>query len=232
MLSTENKSYVLRRGRITAAQLRALQTLRARYEILPRRNPDWSAIFGRDAPLALEIGGGYGEAAAQLARSIPEHNYVVLEVHEAGIGALMNHLAAADLHNVRVVRADAAAAVPLLFTAHALHCVRLFFPDPWPKKRHHKRRLLNADFVALLAKKIVGGGFVHAATDWADYATQMRDCFLANPDFVAGGENVSRPQTRFAVRAAAENRAISDLVYVRRGGVPIIAARQSCEVGD
>ena len=212
------RSYVLRGGRITTAQKRGLEELRGRFGVESDSAPDWDFVFGRRAPLALEIGGGYGEAAAHFGAAHPEYNYAVLEVHPPAIGALYNKLAAVKLQNVRVVRADAAEALPRMFADGALACARIFFPDPWQKKRHHKRRLVNADFLAVLAKKIAPGGFVHAATDWADYARQMRECFAAMPQFYAGNlaEAPPRPQTRFAARAEKERRTAADLFY-RRG---------------
>lgn len=213
------RSYVLRGGRITAAQRRGLEELAAHYGAEFAAAPDWDSVFGRRAPLALEIGGGYGEAAAHFAATNPEYNYAVLEVHPPGIGALFNKLAAANLQNVRVVRADAAEVLPRIFADGALSCARIFFPDPWQKKRHHKRRLINAGFVELLAKKTAPGGFVHAATDWADYARQIRECFAAAPDFIAGklSDAPPRPPTRFSERAKKEGRAAADLIYLRRG---------------
>lgn len=210
-----NKSYAVRGGRITSAQQRALKELWNRYGVDFNSAPDWDSVFARRAPLALEIGGGHGEAAAHLAHAVPAHNYVVAEVYPPGIGALLNKLAAAELQNVRVIRADARTALATIFDDGALHCARIFFPDPWPKKRHHKRRLINAVFVALLATKIKPGGFVHTATDWPDYATQIRQCFAASPYFasVAVEDYPPRPPTRFAARA--KEGAAADMIYTR-----------------
>lgn len=211
------RSYVLRGGRITAAQQRGLEEGEERFGAKFAAAPDWDSVFGRRAPLALEIGGGYGEAVVHFAAALPEYNYAVLEVHPPAIGAIYNKLAAAGLENVRVVRADAAEVLPEMFADGALACVRIFFPDPWPKKRHHKRRLVNAAFANMLAKKTASGGFVHLATDWADYARQMRESFAAAPQFYAGerADAPRRPITRFAARAAKEGRTAEDLVYWR-----------------
>ncbi|MGI9297482.1 MAG: tRNA (guanosine(46)-N7)-methyltransferase TrmB [Gammaproteobacteria bacterium] len=211
-----NKSYASRGGRITSGQRRALKELWTRYGVDSNSAPEWDSVFGRRAPLALEIGGGHGEAAAHLARAIPGHNYAVAEVYPPGIGALLHKLAAADLRNVRVIRADARAVLARMFADGALYCARIFFPDPWPKKRHHKRRLINAVFVDLLAQKIAPGGFAHIATDWADYAAQIRECFAVSPHFQSAPmrEYPPRPPTRFAARAG--DGAASDMIYTRK----------------
>lgn len=213
------KSYVLRRGRMTCGQQRAANKLWSHYGVEVCQAPDWRAIFSRVAPLTVEIGGGYGEAAVALAQACPQDNFVVLEVYAPGIGALLGKLAAAGLQNVRVARADAATALPL-FANGEVRGVRVFFPDPWPKKRHRKRRLINPAFVELLAQKIKPGGFVHLATDWAEYAEQMHACFAACEKFfpttaAAAGCGV-RPPTRFAARAEREERVATDLIFTRR----------------
>ncbi|MGI9307224.1 MAG: tRNA (guanosine(46)-N7)-methyltransferase TrmB [Gammaproteobacteria bacterium] len=212
------RSYTLRGGRITAAQKRALEILQPRYAVAVCDMPDWDAVFGRRAPLALEIGSGHGEAAAHFAAAHPQYNYAILEVHPPGVGALLNKLAAADLQNVRIIQADAAAALPRMFAGGSLHCARIFFPDPWPKKRHRKRRLINAAFAELLAQKTAPGGMVHLATDWADYARQIKECFSAHPDFdETKTQNApARPPTRFAARAKQEKRAAEDMVFIRK----------------
>lgn len=221
MPSTGIKSFVLRRGRITAAQTRGLETLWTRYGVEIDPGIEWAEVFGRHAPLSLEIGGGYGEAAAELARTNPEDNHIVMEVHTPGIGALLNRLSSEEIDNVRIIRADAVEALPM-FKEGELSCVRIFFPDPWPKKRHHKRRLITGKFVSLLAKKVTCGGVIHIATDWANYVSQIRECFTTNEKFAISAERPFRPRTRFAARASRENRAITDLAYYRlpRGESP------------
>lgn len=214
-ITMHNKSYALRGGRITSGQRRALEELWPRFgaEFCNTDSaPDWDFVFGRHAPLALEIGGGYGEAAAHLAQLFPAHNHIVAEVYPPGIGALLRKLADNDLQNVRVVRADAKDVLTQMFADHSLHCARIFFPDPWPKKRHHKRRLINAEFAELLSQKIAHGGFVHIATDWQNYAEQIRECFFASPHFEFAAATMPRPPTRFAMRA--QTPAV-DLVYSR-----------------
>lgn len=212
---SENKTYASRGGRITSGQRRALKELWNRYGVNPDSAPEWDSVFGRCAPLALEIGGGHGEAAAHLARETPEYNYAVAEVYPPGIGALLHKLAAEDLRNVRVIRADARAVLTKMFADGGLSCARIFFPDPWPKKRHHKRRLINSVFVDLLAQKIAAGGFVHIATDWADYAAQIRKCFSSSQHFESAEikNYPPRPPTRFAARA---KHPAADLIYTRK----------------
>ena len=230
MPSAGIKSYVLRRGRITVAQTRGLETLWASYGIEIRPKTDWESIFGRRAPLSLEIGGGYGEAAAELAQANPQDNHIVLEVHTPGVGALLNRLSAAEINNVRVARADAVETLPM-FNNGELSCARIFFPDPWPKKRHHKRRLITPTFVKLLAKKVACGGIVHIATDWANYACQIRESFASCKEFTTADNRPLRPPTRFAARASRENRAITDLAYCRCFDAEPTTAKQSDEVG-
>ena len=220
MLATENpaniRSYVFRQGRMTIAQKRGLESLWKQYGITAD-NRNWEAVFVRHAPLALEIGCGYGEATAHLARHYPQYNYVALEVYPPALGALLNKLAAAQIDNVRVIRADAAEVLLSMFEDSQLYCARIFFPDPWQKRKHHKRRLINAAFARLLAQKIMRGGYIHCATDWADYAKQMRAVFAACDNFAIADKShyPPRPPTRFAGRAAVAGRAVSDLFYTR-----------------
>ena len=216
------RSYVLRRGHMTAAQRRGVQNLWERYGVDLSPLPHWSAVFGRQAPLLVEIGGGYGEALAAMAAAHPQYNYVSFEVYLPGLGAMLNKLSAAQLTNARVVRADAADYLPLLFADGEVAGVHIFFPDPWPKKRHHKRRLLNADFIAALARKISPGGFVHITTDWPPYAVAAQTCLSANADFAAASPSrqaaicAMRPDTRFAEKARQAGRQATDLVFCRR----------------
>ncbi len=209
----------MRGGRITVAQRRALENKWNDYGIAADSAPNWQHVFNRSAPLHIEIGCGHGEATAELARLHPQNNYVALETYAPGVGALLHKLTTQNLENVRVVFADAVVALPLVFADGEVDMARIFFPDPWPKKRHHKRRLINAKFVELLAQKITQGGGLHIATDWAHYAEQIRDCFVASAEFASvSAMQINcppRPPTRFAARAAKENRAAEDLIYQR-----------------
>jgi tRNA (guanine-N7-)-methyltransferase len=217
------RSYVLRQGRMTGAQRRALAALWPRYGVATGDAPlDPAAIFGRTAPMVLEIGFGNGDALVAAARARPDWNFLGVEVHRPGIGSLLLKLEAHGLTNVRVLAEDVnevLARVP----DGALHGVHLFFPDPWPKKRHHKRRLVQPPFAARLAGALAPGGYLHAATDWDDYAVHMREVFERTP----GLENLagrgrfaerppSRPATRFEQRGVSEGRAVRDLLFRRR----------------
>ncbi len=215
------RSYVRRESRITPAQTRALTELWPRYG-LELATLDCTRLFPRQAPLILDVGFGDGEALAIQARQQPEHNFLAIEVHRPGVGSLLRKLAADELDNVRVIVGDATEVLQALPDA-ALGGVHVFFPDPWPKKRHHKRRLLQAPFVALLARKLQPGGVLHIATDWADYAEQVLGVCDADPDLdnIAGtGRFVPRPATRpltkFERRALAAGRRIHDLQYRRK----------------
>lgn len=215
------RSYVRREGRITPAQTRALRELWPRYGVDPTAL-DLGAMFQRRAPLTLDIGFGDGEALALHAQQQPERNFLGVEVHRPGVGSLLRRLAAADIDNVRVLVADANEVLQALPDG-ALAGVQLYFPDPWPKKRHHKRRLLQAPFVALIARKLQPHGVLHVATDWDDYVRHALSVCDACPDLenLAGpGRCVPRPAARpfskFERRAIAAGRSISDLQYRKR----------------
>jgi tRNA (guanine-N7-)-methyltransferase len=217
------RSFVRRQGRMTEAQRRALDCLWPRYGVVVVAAPlDLAAIFGRRAPLVLEIGFGNGDALVAAAASHPEQNYLGVEVHRPGVGSLLLKLEAAKIGNVRVVVADANELFAYLPTA-SLHGIHLFFPDPWPKKRHHKRRLMQPAFAARLRDVLESGGYIHCATDWEDYATQMRKVLEATPGFsnIAGtggyvDRPATRPLTRFEQRGRAAGRPVWDLLFRRR----------------
>ena len=176
---------------------------------------DPRAWFGRAAPLVLEIGSGMGESTAALAAAEPDVDHLAVEVFEPGIAALL--MRAAELTNLVVLRGDAVALLTTRVPEGSLAAIRIFFPDPWPKRRHHKRRLVQPAFVALAASRLEPGGTLHMATDWADYAEQMRAVADAEPRLV-GGEVPRppwRPVTKFEARARAEGRDVHDFVYRR-----------------
>lgn len=216
------RSFVLRQGRMTGAQRRALQTLWPRYGLELGEPPLVpSVMFGRTAPLILEIGFGNGDALAALAMAHPEWDFLGVEVHRPGVGSLLQKLESSAANNVRVIVADVNDVLDRLPFA-ALHGIHLFFPDPWPKKRHHKRRLLQTSFAMRLADALAPGGYLHCATDWDDYAKQMLQVLEAAPSFVnaAGvGEYAprpdSRPVTRFERRGEREGRPARDLLFRR-----------------
>jgi len=213
------RSFVRREGRITPAQRRALAELWPRYGLDAGETPlDFARIFGRRAPVVLEIGFGDGEALAATAAAHPENDYVGVEVYRPGVGALLRRLAAQNLANVRVVAADAKDVMATRVPDGSLAAVHLFFPDPWPKKRHHKRRLVQPDFAALVAVKLAPGGYFHAATDWSDYAAHMAAVLAQAPGMVEDVTRavlLARPLTRFERGGRRLGHAMHDLVYRR-----------------
>src|SRR5262249_53971726 len=159
--------YVLRQGRLSPAQERALETLMPAYGIAFSATPvDFDRVFGRRAPRILEIGFGMGETTATIADAQPQHDFIGIEVHSPGVGSLLRRVAERGLANVRVIRHDAVECVMSMIAASSLAGIHVFFPDPWPKKRHHKRRLLTPAFVRELALRLAPGGYVHVATGW------------------------------------------------------------------
>jgi tRNA (guanine-N7-)-methyltransferase len=217
------RSFVLREGRITSAQRRAFAEHWARFGIDYTDQPrDLDALFGRTAPHVLEIGFGNGEALAWAAEHDPARDYLGVEVHRPGVGRLMNALAARDARNVRIWNHDAVEVLRNEIAEAALDEVRIWFPDPWPKKRHHKRRLIQPAFVELLAARVKPGGLLHLATDWPEYALHMREVLAAQPGWRlregASGE-AKRPawriETRFERRGLDLGHPVTDLLYDR-----------------
>jgi tRNA (guanine-N7-)-methyltransferase len=219
-------SFVRRGGRITVGQQRALDTqwshLGRQVAELPEGPIEFAGWFGRDAPVLLEIGSGMGETTAALAHAEPQHNYVAVEVYEPGLAQLMLRVESLRITNVRLLRGDAVTLLREHIAPDALAGVRIFFPDPWPKKRHHKRRLIQPEFVALLASRIAPGGRLHLATDWADYADQMLE--VCSAEALLRNESGThqwtprpewRPVTKFESRALVEDRVSRDLMFTR-----------------
>ncbi len=215
------RSFVLREGRLTAAQQRALTEHWPRFGIEPEGGVlDFPAIFGREAPVWLEIGFGNGEALHHMATLYPEIDFVGIEVHRPGVGRLLDAVADDGLTNVRVICADAAEVLRDNVANEALARALVFFPDPWPKKRHHKRRLIQPGFVGELARVLQPDGRLHLATDWEDYAEHMRAVLDEAPAFtntVAGWADRPpyRPQTRFELRGERKGHTVFDLIYRR-----------------
>jgi tRNA (guanine-N7-)-methyltransferase len=211
------RSYVLRQGRTTPAQHRALEELMPAYGIPYRPEIlDPAAIFGRRAPLLLEIGSGMGETTARIAAARPEADFIAVEVHAPGVGSLLKRIDEQGLENLRVIRHDAVEVLEHMIADGSLAGIHLFFPDPWPKKRHHKRRLVQPAFAALAARKLAPGGVLHAATDWPEYAAQMAEVFDAEPLLVRAAETRTRPSTKFEQRGVKLGHEVRDLVYRRR----------------
>jgi tRNA (guanine-N7-)-methyltransferase len=212
------RSYVLRQGRATPAQRRALEELLPKYAVEVTKdllNP--SAVFGRSAPLVLEIGSGMGETTAEIAKAHPEADFIAVEVHGPGVGSLLNRLESLGLTNVRVIRHDALDVLEHMVADGTLAAIHLFFPDPWPKKRHHKRRLVQPAFAALAARKLARGGALHAATDWTDYAEQIEQVLTKEPLLMpAQGGFAARPVTKFEARGRRLGHPVRDLVFRRK----------------
>ncbi len=215
------RSYVLRQGRLTPAQKQALDESWPRFGIEPGDSPlNLRQLFGREAPVIVEIGFGNGDALATMAVQAPDHDFIGIEVHQPGVGHLLRLLEAGSINNVRVAMTDAVEFLRDRIPAGSLAGVRIWFPDPWPKKRHHKRRLIQQAFVHLLAGKIAPGGILHLATDWVPYAEHMLEVLSADPDF----ENLSssgdycnrpawRPLTRFEQRGERLGHETRDLLF-------------------
>ena len=216
-MKREIKSYVLRQGRTTPSQQRALDDLFPKFGIeFSNAELDPKAVFGRTAPLVLEIGSGMGETTAEIAQQNPALDFIAIEVHGPGIGSLLKKIDALELRNLRLIRHDAVAVLQTMVPDGLLAGIHLFFPDPWPKKRHHKRRLVQPPFTALAARKLAPGGYFHAATDWPEYAEQMDAVLSAEPllEKAAGGK--SRPVTKFERRGIGLGHPVRDLLFLRR----------------
>ena len=216
------RSFVRREGRITSGQQRALQDLWPRYGLEADAPLNMESIFGRKAPCTLEIGFGNGGALVTMAEQQPQCDFIGIEVHRPGVGRLLQQLEERKLDNVRVMREDAVQVLKVCIQDNSLDRVLLFFPDPWHKKRHHKRRIVQADFIELLARKIRRGGCLHMATDWEDYAAHMLEVMEQSPAFhnCAGTGNFSprpayRPVTKFEQRGQRLGHGVWDLLYER-----------------
>lgn len=219
------RSYVLREGRLTPGQENAFsqywKTLGIDYDA--NKPLDFPIIFGNDNPVYLEIGFGNGESLASMAQSAPERNYLGIEVHTPGVGHLLINLAEHDIGNVRIIRHDAIEVLEHMIPASSLAGVQLFFADPWPKRKHHKRRIVQRAFLERIAKLIKTGGTFHAATDWQDYAIHMMDVLTASPDLFgnsAGTGNyierpTDRPITKFEKRGTNKGHSVWDLIFTR-----------------
>ena len=217
------RSFVLRQGRFTPAQQRAFDALWPRFGLDYSGTPrDFDAAFGRRAKRILEIGFGNGEALRYSAGLDPDRDHIGIEVHAPGVGRLLNALEADNAANVRLYHHDAVEVLENEVADGSLDEVRIYFPDPWHKKRHNKRRLVNPAFAALLVRKLAPDGRLHLATDWADYAGQMWDVLDATPGIVnrAGPRGhvprpACRPQTHFETRGQRLGHGVWDLVYDR-----------------
>ncbi|MBL8511970.1 MAG: tRNA (guanosine(46)-N7)-methyltransferase TrmB, partial [Betaproteobacteria bacterium] len=176
------RSFVLRQGRLSSGQARALDTQRERFCIPYQTNLlDHAAVFGRDAPLIIEIGFGMGQTTADIAAAMPDKNMIGIEVHTPGVGSLLKQIGERSLGNLRIIQHDAVEVLEQMVAADSLAGIHIYFPDPWPKKRHHKRRLIQPAFVQVLAKRLKPGGYLHLATDWQEYAEHMLAVLQSEP---------------------------------------------------
>jgi tRNA (guanine-N7-)-methyltransferase len=219
---TAIRSFVRREGRFTRGQRRAIDTLWERYGVNPApRLLDLDKLFGRCAPHVLEIGFGNGESLAAMAQAHPQADFLGIEVHRPGIGHLLMRIEALGLSNLRVICADAVEVIQYRLPDTHLDRVQVFFPDPWPKQRHHKRRLIQPAFLELLAPKLKPGGYLHLATDWEDYALYMLKVLEASKDFVNAASAFAphpyyRPLTKFEQQGLSLGHNIWDLLFQRR----------------
>ena len=218
------------RGRMTTGQQRAWEETWRRWGAdvvdLPEGPLDTSHWFGRAAPVVLEIGSGMGESTAKMAIDAPDVDHLAVEVYRPGLAQLLLRIEQADITNLRLLRGDAHTLLADHIASGSLHAVRIYFPDPWPKRRHHKRRLVRPDFVALVASRLAPGGTLHLATDWEPYADEMLAACTGEPTLrnTAAGAPESegfvarpawRPVTKFEQRAREEGRVVRDLLFTR-----------------
>ena len=216
------RSFVLRQGRVSTAQQRAIDTLLPRFGIPYAARPlDLDRAFGRSAPTILEIGFGMGDSTATIAQAHPEIDYLALEVHTPGVGNLLKLIDAQQLDNIRVMQHDAVEVLRDMIADKSLSGVHIFFPDPWHKARHNKRRLIQAPFIARLVQKLKPGGYIHVATDWQDYAEQVLQVLSAEPllENTATGYAPRpdyRPLTKFEQRGLRLGHGVWDLVFRRK----------------
>jgi len=211
------RSYVLRQGRTTPAQQRALDELFPLFGLsFANELLDFRDTFRRTAPVVVEIGSGMGETTAEIALAHPQTDFIAVEVHGPGVGSLLRRIAERGIANLRVIRHDAVEVLEHMVPDRSLAGIHLFFPDPWPKKRHHKRRLVQPPFAALAARKLAPGGYLHAATDWPDYFEQMDAVFSAEPSLTKTPESKARPTTKFERRGMGLGNPVRDLLFLRK----------------
>lgn len=216
------RSFVRRAGRTTVGQAKAFETVGPRFLLPYQDTPlDLAAAFGRDAPTILEIGFGMGEATAHIAGLMPEKNFLCCEVHEPGVGALLKRIGEQQLANIRIVQHDAVEVIDRMLPERSLAGVHVFFPDPWHKLRHNKRRLIQPPLVAKLATRLAPGGYFHCATDWEPYARQMLEVLGAEPQLANTSDGYAprpayRPLTKFENRGLRLGHGVWDLVFLKQ----------------
>ena len=216
------RSYVLRQGRFSRGQQRAYAELLPRFGIpYAAGEIDFASIFGRQAPVVAEVGFGMGETTAAIAAANPQNDYLAIEVHTPGVGSLLRRIEERDLRNIRIVQHDATEVFRDMVPAGSLAGVHIFFPDPWPKKRHHKRRLLQPAFAQLAAERLRPGGYLHVATDWREYAEQVLKVLASVGELRNSAERFAprpeaRPETKFERRGRRLGHEVWDLFFLRR----------------
>lgn len=223
--TTENKfvrsvrTFVLRAGRMTDAQKKSYNELAPRWCIPFNGKPlDYSAVFGNSAPVTVEIGFGMGQATGVIARNNPGMNYIGIEVHQAGVGRLLGDIARMELENLRIIEHDALEVLETMIPDESLAAFHVFFPDPWPKKKHHKRRLMQRPRTELLTRKLAPGGYLYMATDWEPYGIHALEELehtqgLRNRFNQFAPRQEWRPETRFEEKGKQANRAIFELMF-------------------
>jgi tRNA (guanine-N7-)-methyltransferase len=216
------RSFVLRQGRITPAQQRACDALLPRFGIeYAAQQLDIAQAFGRSAPKILEIGFGMGDSTAAIALAHPENDYLAIEVHTPGVGNLLKLIDAQQISNIRIIRHDAVEIMRDMLATATLDGVHIFFPDPWHKARHKKRRLIQAPFITHLLQKLIPGGYLHIATDWQDYAEQIlavlsAEPLLENTAAAYAPRPAYRPLTKFEQRGIRLGHGVWDLLFLRK----------------
>ena len=213
------RSYSIRGSRITEAQRAAKDALQAVYGIpVTATKINLQEIFPISEKIIMEIGFGMGEATAIIAKSNPNNGYIAVDVHPPGIGKLLSRLVESDLKNLRVIEDDVHVVLPYMFEDESLDGIHLYFPDPWPKKKHNKRRIVNAGFLSLIHPKLKKNGYIHIATDWVPYALHIEEVFEASDLFIGGviAKPDSRPVTRFEGQGLDKDHQVTDLMYFRK----------------
>ncbi len=212
------RSYSIRGSRITEAQRTAKDALQAVHGIeFKQEQINIPAIFPASEKVIMEIGFGMGEATAIIAKNHPNNGYIAVDVHPPGIGKLLARIVENDLTNLKVIEEDVHVVLQHMIADESLDGIHLFFPDPWPKKKHNKRRIVNAGFLSLIHPKIKKGGFIHIATDWVPYAVSIQEVFAASPLFTGGviDKPEWRPVTRFEGQGIDKDHAVNDMYYLK-----------------
>ena len=216
------RSFVRRTGRVTTGQAKAFAELGSTFVLPFQTAPlDMVAAFGRSAPVILEIGFGMGEATAHIAQVRPDDNFLCCEVHEPGVGALLKRIGEHKLDNIRILQHDAVEVLAHMLPEGSLQGIHVFFPDPWHKKKHNKRRLIQAPFLAKLVNRLAPGGYIHCATDWEPYAQQMLEVLSAEPQLRNSTDGFAprpsyRPTTKFEKRGLRLGHGVWDVIFLKR----------------